>query len=39
MGGVRGVAFVLCVNEEEKKKAIDLGNRGQTLENRPIVIE
>jgi RNA recognition motif-containing protein len=29
--GATGIAFVLCINIEEKHKAIELGKRGMTL--------
>lgn len=37
--GAIGTAFVLCLNLDEKNKAIELGRKGATLENRAIVIE
>ena len=37
--GATGTAFVLCLNLDEKNKAIELGRKGATLENRAIVIE
>lgn len=39
MGNATGIGFVLCVNLEEKRKALDLGRMGASIDNKSVYIE